>query len=370
MSRLTRAVAVGVSLLSVGAFGQGFLEPSLHTRLEPDLKENAHWIVLRQYELETRRAGGARPEVILAALHHLEAARDPLLTRVAWEACFAGTLRWEAVLPAVQRLIDTLPAEQRDWGNHQLAAFRLEAGFAAMEAPARRDWYRKKLTEIYYPSKEDPIGPGDAAVSVMEGACRFESFYLELLPVVAHVMTNETTLGFIPRQQMEVAEACATANPAARLLTIMEEGVRADLDSGRNSSRAGGPMSTPHDDYKFNLALRAFRRLNPPEGLQRVKELLALYERAEQQRGKLDKAAATPADDRPATGSHLMPTPSPGSLTSGLARTLAELAGDLGDRDLERKVLGGRCLWDQVHEFETELLRTKQISRAQMASRQ
>jgi hypothetical protein len=114
--------------------------------------------------------------------------------------------------------------------------------------------------------------------------------------------------------------------------------------------------------------LAELRRLDAAGTSEDLKRVLELYRPAKekQDRELQEKVAIARSENRYVPKDEI---PSPTTYLSFLGWEIAEAIGDLGDRDFERKALGGRTLWDQVNEAERELVRQGKLHQSEMVSK-
>jgi hypothetical protein len=184
----------------------------------------------------------------------------------------------------------------------------------------------------------------------------------EPCPLLQHIEASWQNWGFSPgqvtRAKVLLAHARHAAASADALLRLVEDG--AANEAAALQAAARGLPAPERDDLAQTAAAYAIaelRRLNPPDVLDRVKAILALYTPPVPTPTPVDRPGPPGAD----RWSCLI-------CSSSIGWAVAELVGDLGDREAERKALGGRCLWDQVHEVEVELVKHGKLKPEAMVS--
>ncbi|MCJ7797638.1 MAG: hypothetical protein MUQ56_12920 [Thermoleophilia bacterium] len=157
-----------------------------------------------------------------------------------------------------------------------------------------------------------------------------------------------------------VALASAGPQPVSALLALVREAEAWNVDSwSLPDPKRYEALSRGRSDQHLLLryALAELRRRDLAGTLEGLKEIMKLYE-------KEHILAAHPDSSEKLRNA----IRSSRWLKEEFGSDLAEAIGDFGDHQLEREVLGGRCLWDMVSEAEKAMVAKKLLAPRQMVT--
>jgi hypothetical protein len=360
MTRSGMSVASSLLLLAIPAGVHGQALSLRHDYRRLDVAGNESTILDLRLDLELRRAGGPRPEVVDSILQSGRDTRARTWMSRVLMACLEHAVRCGDYLGGARAYADHVRPEYRGDAEKLRAALEREIFLEAMSRDERRALYLKTLRS---PGAITGAGPferfdaGDMAIRALDEGMT------DLIPEIEESSRRHAI--FMP-EGLSARIQCATAkearDPAKALATLIQLGAQEEATqllatSGRDRVGARSASTT----IAAVLALREFRKLDPRGGADAMREVLAAYEPV-----RLAKQKAR--DAFIAQGGFPSDAPSSTAYLGELGWRIVELTGDLGDRDFERKTLGGRCLWDQVHEVELALLKKGQISERTMVT--
>ena len=168
--------------------------------------------------------------------------------------------------------------------------------------------------------------------------------------------------------RLTLARALTSEKPTDALVALVGQGVERDvaLQLARGVHRWPAPCSEPACAIADG-AINELRRLSPPGVEAKLRPFLARYEPA---LTRLERASDRSAGARGRQGSSSPSriAASPAAYLGTVGPRLAELVGDLGDRNAERTALGGPTLWDRVHEAEQEMIAKNLLSPAEVVA--
>ncbi len=318
-------------------------------RVADSLVANQPIIAEARFELEMRRVGGPRPAIVVDILD------DPsLLVDHPW---MAHTWIKQALLVCEKRIVPCgevlrLFDRARAMGNPNAPIFGARDREALDEESARevlspdmtRELYRRALARVsplvwegVYENRED------AAFRV------YNERISDLYPAVdAFLQSDKTSDNSRVIAARRVALATAGPQPVGALLALVREAEAWNVDSWslpdpqRYEALSAGRVKY---DFLLRFSLAELRRRNLPGTLEGLREIMKLNERVH------ILAAHPNASEviRRAVRSSRW-------LKDEFATELAEAIGDFGDHELERDVLGGRCLRDMVSEAEKAMV--------------
>lgn len=290
-------------------------------------------LALAQVDLELRRRGGPRAEVVAKLFEQCTQGGDEWMLRAA-RVCELGALpcsRFEPVA-ADWRGRGTLGAEAEAAAD-AAARVRLLAKLEGMEGAERHQAFAAALRKSREArrSGEKPNQSDDPQLA----ALAFDQGYLDLEQLV-----EEAGLVACPVvwTHARVARALQDPDPVARLLEIVEDGVRQDAAARALQAGYGGDR---RDRSGGVLAVAGLRRLDPPGVLRQLRQALALYEWERVEPGQMGVPEWRVEDVRQQRRRWQL---------GALGVALAELVGDLGDPETERDALGGPTLAERVEE--------------------
>lgn len=319
-----------------------------YRRLDPIA--NAEIVLEKRYELELRRPGGPRPAAIENILKLRFENADRGWSRYALQACETGLSDCNEYLDTAAAKVRATHGRDREVAEYDLGLFKKEAALAAMTVKQRRGFFLKALEKGRAEENGIELDAWNAAHRALQ-----ERMY----DLIGSIQKAEAAFPglqweIIEQRDMLIARAWMSASPKEELVKLVRDGVPAAVDSP--------------PEITARLSLAELRRLDAPGTSEDLKRVLELYRPAKekQDRALQEKAAKAQSEQRYVLKEEI---PSPTAYLSFLGWEIAEAIGDLGDRDFERKILGGRTLWDQVNEAETQLMRAGKLRQSEMVSK-
>jgi hypothetical protein len=325
-----------------------------------------------QLELEFRRAGGPRATIVETLLADLHKSGSEEWYTYARRACSAGLIRCADLVGPAEMLAQRQSPPADKYAEACIESLQIEAAWEALPLSQRRDYYLQAI-------RTRRVGQGSMVppdrVSLVDAVKRSLSDGL-YADIRAEVERDKEGLGFDAWAALQGPVAAALASggdePVRALLELVRRGAEEECAVVTLMVQTGTGRA-PLDDEAVSAAryaVPALRKLAGTGTLEGLKEIAALYSKAvaigeEQRRQGLEaqehrKDASPLIQDETVDPLTLMATT--------LWPSIAELIGDLGDREFERAALGGRCLWDQVHEVEVELVKRGKLKPEAMVS--
>lgn len=346
---MKRSSLVLLFLAALGVLGLSKRVPLAARDYSPiDVDANPLLVLDRRFELEMRRAGGPRPEAMEELLKLGADINDQQWGKRVIDACvdrivdcneFVGVARVRA--QREQRYQESAHGQARRIGE--------EAALQRMSVKQRRVLYLEALRKGWAESNGIRLDGANAPFRILGE--RMYDLIGEIEKAWSEgLLAGSDRLG----REIEIAKALSSADARERLIALVREGVLQPIDSPK--------------ELLAKMALNELRRLNVESTAEELRKMLELYEPA---REKQERQARERIEKVRAEGRYLLPgeLPDKDAYLGVLGRKIIEAIGDLGDREFERKALGGRTLWDQVNEVERELVRRGKISEKQMVSR-
>jgi hypothetical protein len=334
--------------------------PHDYSSLTQAVEKNVGIIMHRRFDLEMRRAGGPRQEVIEALLQEAFKRIDPAWGSWLLETCRNRVVDCGAYLVRAAEWSGKVPPHASEKAAYEHQLIRQEAALQAMTGHERKDLFRRILMKGADHEGPIHVDDGDAVMRA------YQEGFLDLKPEIATANARHKghDWGFLDTYRA-LALAKASNDPVNALLQIVRRG--AELESSRKllpEDAAQRPALADERRAQVTavIALTELRRINAPGIIAGLQEALKLYAPV--------KAYVADRDQQQAAGSQekARERVSPRSYLGTLGWSIAELIGDLGDRDFERTALGGRCLWDQVNEVEIVLVKRQLLKVGQMVT--
>ena len=357
-------VVVGLSgLVGLGSSAQTPAGSEDLRSLLTEPKGGVPVIARYEYELELRRAGGLRPEIVTRVLGVLYDANDPTWPALLEQSCRRRVVDCNGYLERAGEFARRVHAPAA--GNASpYPAVVTEAKLQRLDVAGRQDLYRRIMTS---PGLRDPdtgLTPADAGIRAID-----EGLY-DLVPL-AQAIYERWRGSSKPELQVRlaIARALTSAKPADALLDVVDQGVSTDISIQLGRRVHHWPV--PCSEYPCAAAVYAIgevRRLNPPGIGRKLSEFLSRYQAVRARIAADSKTAPTAASakgqpDAPAR-SAVSPPPYLGAVGPGLA----ELIGDLGDREAERQAVGGVTLWDRVFKAEQEMVKRNLLGASEVVA--
>jgi hypothetical protein len=319
-----------------------------YRRLDPNA--DAETLLERRYELELRRPRGSRPAVIENILKLGFQNADRGWSRYALQACETRISDCNEYLDTAAARVRATHGRDREVAEYDLGLFKKEAALAAMTVKQRRAFFLKALEKGRAEESGVQLDAWNAAHRALQ-----ERTY-DLIGSIRKAEADFPGLQWeiIEQRDMLIARALMSADPKEELVKLVRDGVPAAVDSP--------------PEITARLSLAELRRLDAPGTATDLKAVLDLYRpiKEKQDRELQEKIGKAQSERRYIVKEEI---PSPTAYLSFLGWEIAEAIGDLGDRDFERKTLGGRTLWDQVNEAEKQLVREGKLHQSEMVSK-
>jgi hypothetical protein len=294
-------------------------------------------VLERRLELEFRRAGGPRRDAVADLLKAGERVATLDWGRFVIRACQERLVDCSGYVEAAVERSRTASPELHRWAESRVKGIRQEAAIQALPSKTRQELYAKAL-------RQGDARAGD--VRVVAGDAVWRATREGMAPLVtssdaaAALRLAETQP--VLRAEIELARALSTQDPGHALLELVAR------DTEHDATRVGDMKQG--EPAAARMALAELRRLNPAGAADELKRILT-----EATRNKAAHAAAE--NSLRGAGS-----------SGNLVLDIAEVVGDLGDREFERRMLGGRTLWDQVNDVEEALAKSGKIPRSAMVA--
>lgn len=332
-----------------------------YCRLAPDIASRA--LSQQRFLLEARHVGGARREVVEELLATDYATGDPAWAARVLEFCKDGTISCVEYAPLVAERIQTSAPDDGVRLSRVQAAFRCESALQNKTRDQRRDIYLAALN-------------GDPQLEISDcgfnwaNVCRRAAS--EGMPEVVsqaektRVRRGDTTGGSL----LTIYKALVSEKPDRELIRILRQSVLYEVSISQKSQKelSAAYAATQEVIGTGHLAVVQLRRRNAPALIDELRAILRLYDGIRDQYAAESKRAVDSAQRDGSRAVDRALAVRPTSYLMQLGWEVAEAIGDLGDREFERATLGGRTLWDQVHEAEEELARQGKIRRSEMVS--
>lgn len=345
------AVAFVLSGFEASASDRMPCVPAESCALPADLSSPA--VFQARVELELRRAGGSRPDV----LKELLAAGKGFIPwgNYVVAACQQGLIDCNNYLHEAEAREPKGPAESLL--SAQLAEIRRTAALQRLRRAERTQVYKQALIRRATTLEGMTLYQGDVAERLVAERMT------ELLPVL-----RQSASALQERQRSTVApyllilEALASPRPTQSLVLLVRQGVdEAVRRRARRSTGVTEPNLTTSAEVAASLALRELRRMNAADTLGSLKAIIE---------DSLPGGSLTPERGGANGAPRLLDGNQPMASSVGeLGVGIAEVVGDLGDRDFERQSLGHRTRWDQVSAAERTLVEQGKLRREEMVSR-
>lgn len=309
-----------------------------------------HQILACRYELEMRRAGGPRKEVLESILTTGTETGDLVWEKEILDACMGGLIDCREFVPLVSAVADHEKAH-REAARGAVERIRQEAVLQAMSDSRRRAFYLKALVNGFAEDEGIRLDYRNAALRILDE--RMQDLMPRLQSELA-IWPNPPS--DLLENRVRIMNTLNSRDPQAGLLELVRAGILQSTDSPA--------------ELLAKRALRELRRLNIGGTAERLKEILQLYEgereRQENERRELlEKVQKERRPLLPHEGLRLEANAYLGVLGRGIVETI----GDLGDREFERRTLNGETLWDRVHQAELELRRLGRLGENDMVTR-
>ena len=365
---LLRVLLYPVLLASaaVSASAQGSVQRAGEGPPPSSTKADAYPVVSGALELELRHAGGPRREVLVGLIKSLDASRHPSWGGAVLGACKDGLIDCADYVAIAEERLPRMRSDYPERAEADIQAIRRRAFLQGLSRAQQESLFRRALNTKGI-VVEGPIkirGSEDAALWILR-----ERMY-DLIPEIERASrrwVSPPTQSI--RAQILVGQACVSTDPGATLLALIRDGVEHDVALQIAST---DPMVAfvPCTDLACSaglLAIPELRRLNPPGVVKELEAILDLYQpvRDKKEQEWLKRVEGAERNHHPVDYSS---KPSEISFLGSLGSSVAELVGDLGDRARERQALGGRCLWDRVHEAEREMVRKGLLRAGEMVT--
>ncbi len=354
--------SVAVTLIFVGtslpASGGGPCGAGGYCPLPADLTSSV--LFQGRLELELRRAGGPRSDLVAGLLKTSLAVDDPAWGRLVITACREGVVSCRDYVDLAVSRATKEQGGNTDARRAELTLIRKEVELQALSARDRQAFYR------------NAINTGGATIGVItvtdvEAAMRaLEEGDNSLLPSIrSRLETWASGDRMAIRPYLDVAEAIASPSASDGLIQLVRQGATYDVTSLKGEKPRSGEDAVAYDNERrtARLALVRLRRMNPPRVLEDLRNILALYDSVKEQRRRTEEKLQ--AAGRPYLSSEVA---APGDALGRLGKDISEAVGDFGDRALERSALGGPTLWDRVSEAEKALEKRGQLTLGAMVS--
>jgi hypothetical protein len=326
-------------------------------------------VVRARLDLEYRREGGPRrdkiEQILLDSKTSDASCGGRYWSYAATTACVNWVVDCATFVPHLDPLPQNSTGDAKKKAEYESVLVRREAYLQGLSASARHDVYRALIEgQRVDDATLDWLDCDSAALRALR-----ESFD-DLIPVIrrnlnGRLKANRGVVGW----DLRIREAVISPDPTSALLALIREGVTADVKRGLKTAKEL-KNDYPLDDSPFILArraLRALRRVDPPNAAQSLKELLPLYRPVEEKWERDQREARARGDIGNPFGPPKLELP-PGQipLVGQLSRDLVEAIGDLGDRDFERTIFRERLglpftLWDRVNQVERELVKRGEL---------
>lgn len=304
-------------------------------------------------EMELRRPGGARRDVLGELLKQGDRMNSAMWGNYVLAGCEKGILNCSEYLErATERAAKAAP-QLRAFQENQRRLIAKETALAAMGKDRRHELYRGALTGLSATQNGTVIYRTEAAKRAMQEG------FLDLIPTI-----HKQIGGWLPHEQREVAryvavaKARAGANPVHALALLVQSGASTAVGSAGKSAR-GVPLEEQSDVKEAgrlaSMALDALRQMGDGTTLNELKKAFEPYRSFGPEAGTVARPGSKVAK--------------PGAYLGTLGREIVEAIGDFGDREFERRAVGGRTYWDKVNEAETQLVRQGKLRESEMVSR-
>jgi hypothetical protein len=316
--------------------------------------------VRERLTLELRRAGGPRQDVVDVILNDASELAPEAWLWYVLRSCYAGGAHCRDHVSVARERSGEASQESRQAAETYLAGVEEMACLESLSVSQRVDYFRLSL-QLGGRSPGvggcPPLDAQKAAIKALE---------LGLVQLVPDIEESMASWPFPPSEMLEarlhVAKILASQDPLGGLLELVKSAAQTEVDwlvtIADGSAQAVRTIQAPTAAW---VALQELRQQNPSGAAGKLKEIFRLYDRSraayQVARERMMREGALPRD-LPGNVAHL----------GEHGVMVAELIGDLGDREFERAALGGRCLWDQVREVELELVKQGKLKRKAMVS--
>ncbi|MGV8040940.1 MAG: hypothetical protein AB2L07_12965 [Thermoanaerobaculaceae bacterium] len=317
------------------------------------LGENAGGIGQCQLNIERRRLGGPRPRVVKAALALL--ARDDRNVNAfasrASDLCHQGVVDCEEYADAIEKLLPRAHKSYRESMEVNIKLMRDHAIILRTPRPVLLESLRHSMRDGTPSGLPGVTEPEQAAMLALgRGMWELADDIEYAFATYRHPMSPVSAS---TRAQIELLRLRAEADPTPKLLAIVQSEVGRDVALHLASEIRNGRTTGVELDPSFGLALEELRRLNPPWLADKLRPLLAEYDKVVERR---DAYLAEHPEARQPEVVTEPPRPKPMKYPFPAAQSLARVLGDLGERDLARKIQDGKTYWDEVHMMEQALV--------------
>ncbi|HVN76553.1 MAG TPA: hypothetical protein VMT19_09565 [Thermoanaerobaculaceae bacterium] len=325
-------------------------------RLTGDPKTFLPTVLGGRFALEMRRAGGPRPDVLLGFLEDPPLPDGNMWMRLALAACDQDRVPCQELLSAFDRLRAASGTSALVFRPDDRELLEKRVARQRLSTEERTDLYRRALSE------GSPLEWRGVYESGRDAARRvYNEKIVQLYPLADSYLDAHADWEMdSARAARRVASAAASPHSLAALVALVREvaawdvGAWAMADDQRRHTQYVGTSSRRQ---LLERTLTELRMLELPGTATALKEVMSLFREAE-----LVKAS-------PELG-RLLTHPQPPRVwfKDEFSLAIAEAIGDLGDRDTERAVFGGRCLFDMVSEGEKAMVAAGMMEANQMVT--
>lgn len=322
-------------------------------RVAQDLKIYRNVVLAGRFAIEMRRVGGPRASVVMGLLENEPLPDGGTWTREALVVCNDRGVRCSDVLSVLDRL--------------QAMGHRTEPKFepnerAAVEEAAKREALSPEMAAQLHHLAIARGGAREGAVFELAEEAAFRIYDERIRELYSAADAFLDGNGNVDRSRpiaaRRVARASEDRQPLSALLGIVREVAVWDANAWSlpdDQRRAAQFSELTSKARLLDYALQELRRRNLPGTLPGLTEIMNVFESKRM-------LAANPAMSWVFANRRQTPR----WFLDLFSSDIAEAIGDFGNRDLEREVLGGRCLWDMVNEGEMAMVAKKMLAPDQM----
>lgn len=337
MTRLTRVVLWFALTPSLAG---GMIGPSTPARLHTDP------ILLRRQraELELRRAGGPRTEVVDQLLR--ESVGDPDWLYSVADFCKRGLIDCRKYYGSAEQAVRRKGPVSDVSDARLLSVLEREAAIRSLDPSERARLYRRAFERGVVRTGSLELYAGEAAQRALRENLS------DLLPVALRAMgrwPQSAQMSAAPF--VEISKAMKGADSTAALIFLVRSAAEDEVKALRAppEERWSADSRAERSRGIARLVLDKLREANPRGLGEELKVVLALYEPVREAYAggnAIGNVSSRSGRELAAKGAYL----------GRLGIYIVQAIGDLGDREFERRTLGERTLWDQVREAEDQLV--------------